>query len=134
MDPSQDEIISVAELRTALRRFFRVTEVAARKSGLTPRQYLLLLQVKGAPDGNECATIGNLSERLQLAQSTVTELVARAAAAGLVAVRQSKDDGRVTEVRTTEEGERRMLACFELLGGERTNLREALSDQVLVSS
>jgi DNA-binding MarR family transcriptional regulator len=117
-------------LRVALRRFFRATEIAARQSGVTPRQYLLLLLVKGAPDESECATIGNLSERMQLAQSTITELVARAVTAGLVTANQSVDDGRVTQVRLTPEGERRMLDCFTHLGGERTALREALDGQL----
>jgi len=127
-----EEIISTAELRSALRRFFRTTEICARKSGLTPRQYLLLLLVKGASDRSECATIGELSERMQLAQSTVTELVARAAAAGLVTATNSKDDGRVTEVRVALEGERRLVECFELLGTERRALLDALEDQLFV--
>jgi DNA-binding MarR family transcriptional regulator len=127
-----EEIITTAELRTALRRFLRTTEICARQTGLTPRQYLLLILVKGAPDGSECATIGQLSERMQLAQSTVTELVARAVSAGLVTAEQSKDDGRVTEVRVAPEGERRMTECFELLGTERQALREALADHIQV--
>jgi DNA-binding MarR family transcriptional regulator len=135
LNPSQlEEIISTAELRAALRRFLRTTEICARQTGLTPRQYLLLLLVKGAPDGSECATIGELARRLQLAQSTVTELVARAGAAGLVTSDQSKDDGRVTEVRVAPEGERRMIECFELLGTERRALRDALADHILVPS
>jgi len=129
-----EEIISTAELRSALRRFFRTTEIRAREAGLTPRQYLLLLLVKGVPDGSEMATIGELSERMQLAQSTVTELVARAATAELVTVGHSKNDGRVTEVRVAPEGERRMTECFELLGTERSALREALADHILVPS
>jgi DNA-binding MarR family transcriptional regulator len=126
-----EEIISTAELRVALRRFFRATEIAARRSDLTPRQYLLLLLVKGAPDGSECANIGNLAERMQLAQSTVTELVARAVTAGLVTATHSEDDGRVTQVRLTPEGSRRMLDCFGRLGGERATLREELAGQLV---
>lgn len=128
----RDEIIATAELRAALRRFLRTTEICARQTGLTPRQYLLLLLVKGAPDRSEVATIGELAERMQLAQSTVTELVARAASAGLVTVGHSKDDGRVTQVRVASEGERRMTECFELLGTERGALRDALADHILV--
>jgi DNA-binding MarR family transcriptional regulator len=135
LNPSQlEEIISTADLRVSLRRFFRVTEICARQTGLTPRQYLLLLLVEGDPDGRQYATIGELAERMQLAQSTVTELVARAVAAGLVSASHSKDDGRVTEVRVTPEGERRLLDCFQLLGTERRALREALGDHILVPS
>jgi DNA-binding MarR family transcriptional regulator len=129
-----EEIISTADLRAALRRFLRTTEICARQTDLTPRQYLLLLLVKGTPDRSECSTIGDLSQRMQLAQSTVTELVSRAVAAGLVTADQSKDDGRVTEVRVSPEGERRLLECFELLGTERRALREALADHILVPS
>jgi DNA-binding MarR family transcriptional regulator len=117
----------VASFRVALRRFFRVTEVAARASGLTPRQYLLLLLVKGAPDGNEQTTVGELCKRLYLAQSTVTELVSRAGQAGLVQVAQSATDGRVTEIRLAAEGERLLADCFWRLEDERNALRDSLA-------
>ena len=50
-----------AELRTALRRFERRSEQLARAQGLTPRQFALLLLIKGAPDGSERATVTDLS-------------------------------------------------------------------------
>jgi DNA-binding MarR family transcriptional regulator len=118
----------VASFRVALRRFFRMSEVAARDCGLTPRQYLLLLLIKGAPDGNEQATVGELCKRLHLAQSTVTELVSRAADAGLVSVAQSDQDGRVTEIRLTDEGASRFGRCFATLEDERQLLRDALAE------
>lgn len=127
--PTVDEAIRVASFRVALRRFFRVTEIAARESGLTPRQYLLLLLVKGAPDGTEQTTVGELCKRLYLAQSTVTELVSRAVQAGLVSASQSESDGRVSEIRLTAEGEGKLADCFWRLEEERTALREALSEQ-----
>ena len=102
--PTVEDAIRVAEFRVALRRFFRMTEIAARESRLTPRQYLLLLLVKGAPDGSEQTTVGELCKRLYLAQSTVTELVSRAVDAGLVLVTQSDVDGRVSEIRLSAEG------------------------------
>jgi len=118
----------VASFRVALRRFFRVTEVAARDSGLTPRQYLLLLLVKGSPDGTEQTTVGSLCKRLHLAQSTVTELVSRAELAGLVSATQSETDGRVSEIRLTEDGEKRLADCFSRLADERRTLRDALAE------
>ncbi len=102
--------------------------MAARNSGLTPRQYLLVLLVKGAPDGTECTTVGDLCKRLHLAQSTVTELVSRAAEAGLVSVTQSESDGRVSEIRLSTEGSRRFAECFTRLEDERQVLREALAE------
>jgi DNA-binding MarR family transcriptional regulator len=116
----------VAAFRVALRRFFRESEVAARQSGLTPRQYLLLLLVKGAPDGSEQTTVGDLSKRLHLAQSTVTELVSRAEQAELICSTQSSRDGRVSEIRLTPYGEERLSECFSRLEEERGALRQAL--------
>jgi len=105
-----------------------MSEIAARESGLTPRQYLLLLLVRGAPDGSEQTTVGELCKRLYLAQSTVTELVSRAAEAGLVSVVRSDQDGRVSEIRLAPEGARRFEACFARLEDERQSLREALAE------
>ena len=113
----------VAEFRATLRRFMRRSERAARASGLTPQRYLLLLMIKGAPDGSERSTVTELAERLQLAQSTVTELVRRAEEVGLVARATSSVDGRVAHLRLTEEGERRLAKSFSSLAGERDALR-----------
>ena len=117
----------VAEFRAALRRFLRRTERTARASGLTPQRYLLLLMIKGAPDGSEQSTVTELAERLQLAQSTVTELVSRAEEVGLIEREASSADGRVAHLRLTEEGERRLTQSFASLAAERSQLREAVA-------
>ena len=124
--PTSD-IVAVAEFRAALRAFLRRTERIARRSGLTPQRYLLLLMVKGAPDGSEQSTVTELSERLQLAQSTVTELVSRAEETGLIEREQSHTDARVAHLRLTEEGERRLTQAFTGLATERSNLRNAFA-------
>ena len=112
-----------AEFRAALRRFLRRSERVARASGLTPQRYLLLLMIKGAPDGSEQSTVTELAERLQLAQSTVTELVSRAEEVGLVEREQSSADGRVAHLRLTAEGERRLARSFATMAAEREQLR-----------
>jgi DNA-binding MarR family transcriptional regulator len=111
-----------ADLRAALRKFLRVSEQAARKHGLTQQRYLLLLMIKGAPDGSERGTVSELSERLQLAQSTVTELLGRAEVAGLVTREASPDDGRVVFFSLTPEGEQRLAAAALDLRSERDAL------------
>ena len=121
------DAVAVAEFRAALRAFLRRTERIARQSGLTPQRYLLLLMVKGAPDGSERSTVTELAERMQLAQSTVTELVSRAEEAGLIAREQSRDDARVAHLRLSAEGERRLELAFTALATERTNVRDAFS-------
>ena len=70
------EAMRIAAFRAVIRSFLRTSERLAREHGLTPRRHLLLLMIKGAPDGSEQSTVTDLSARLQLAQSTVTELVA----------------------------------------------------------
>jgi DNA-binding MarR family transcriptional regulator len=122
---ANDDYVQVAEFRSALRRLLRRTETVARSAGLTPQRYLLLLMVKGAPDGSELSTVTELSDRLQLAQSSVTELVGRAEQAGLVRRRPSGEDARVAHVSLTEEGERRLEQAFTTLKAERESVREA---------
>ena len=112
-----------AEFRAALRRFLRRSERVARSSVLTPQRYLLLLMIKGAPDGSEKSTVTELADRLQLAQSTVTELVRRAEEVGLVRRETSSLDGRVAHLRLTEEGERRLSRSFASISAERDFLR-----------
>jgi DNA-binding MarR family transcriptional regulator len=119
---------SAAELRAALRAFSRRSEQLAREAGLTPRQYLLLLMIKGAPDGSERSTVTELAKRLQLSQSTVTELVRRAEDAGFIRREPSADDHRVSWLHLTSEGGRRLEAAVSQLGPERRLLRELLSD------
>jgi DNA-binding MarR family transcriptional regulator len=46
-----------------------------------------------------------------------------------VAATQSERDGRVSEIRLTREGERKLAECFSRLEEERRALREALAEQ-----
>jgi DNA-binding MarR family transcriptional regulator len=125
--PTLAEYQQAAELRAALRAFLRRGEQVARSHGLTPQRHLLLLMIKGAADGSEQATVGELVGRLALAQSAVTELIDRCEEAGLVVRAPSAGDGRVVLVRLTAEGERRLAATVSALRAERTALREVLS-------
>jgi DNA-binding MarR family transcriptional regulator len=118
--------ISAAALRASLRTFLRESEKVARASGLTPQRYLLLLMIKGAPDGSEQTTVTELAKRLELAQSTVTELVRRAETLGLVTRERSEADGRVAHLRLTAEGERRLAQTLQGLEDERKQLRQAV--------
>ena len=123
--PPAADVVAVAEFRAALRRFMRVSERNARGAGLTPQRYLLLLMIKGAPDGSQQSTVTELADRLQLAQSTVTELVGRAEETGLIERERSVDDGRIAHLRLTAEGERRLAESFTSNAAERTALRNA---------
>ena len=121
-----DEYIAVADFCASLRAFLRQSERVARQSGLTPQRYLLLLMIKGAPDGSGQSTVTELARRMQLAQSTITELVSRAEESGLVTREQSGRDGRVAHLRLTPEGDRRLELSFTGLATEREQLRQAV--------
>jgi DNA-binding MarR family transcriptional regulator len=125
MEPSQDEFREAAALRGALRKFMRSSERVARDEGLTPSRYLLLLMIKAAEGGR--STVTELADRMQLTQSTVTELVTRAEAAGLVSREQSRDDARVFWLRLTADGEARLGRAVSRNGSERHRLLELLS-------
>ena len=125
---SSDVVQATAAFRSSLRRFERTSEQIALERGLTPRRYLLLLMIKGAAGGAERATVSELTERLQLAQHTVTELVGRAEEAGLIRREPSTSDGRVCYLRLTAEGERRLAHAFSDLDTERRALMAALNE------
>ena len=122
------EVVRVAAFRAALRSFLGNSDRLARASGLTPQRHLLLLMIKGAPDGSERATVSELVDRLQLAQNTVTELVQRAEAMGLIERERSDSDGRVAYLRLTAEGDRRLADAFTRHDIARTELRRAIGD------
>src|SRR5712692_2427389 len=124
MPPTIDEFREAAALRGALRRFMRSSERVAREEGLTPSRYLLLLMIKTAAAGR--STVTELADRMQLTQSTVTELVTRAETAGLVEREQSVEDARVFWLRLTGEGESRLARAVARIGRERRRLLDLL--------
>jgi len=99
-DPDYERLL---EFRNALRRFLRWSEQAARHAGLTPAQHQLLLAIKGRPDGPP--TIAEVAEDLMLRHHSVSELINRAAAAGLVDRLTDADDRRLSRLRVTTKGE-----------------------------
>jgi len=127
MAPTPEQFRDVAELRAALRRFLRRSGEISTRNGLTPRYHLLLLMIKGSRDGKEQSTVTELAERLQLTQSTVTQLVQRAERDGLLLREASASDGRVVYLRLSEEGERRLATSVDEHGPERELLFEIIS-------
>lgn len=94
----------LADFRYQLRQFLRFSEEISQTHGITPLQYLLLLQIKGYP-GRDWATIAELAERLQSHHHGVVALVSRCEKAALVARRTGRDDGRCVEVYLLPKGE-----------------------------
>ncbi len=94
---SKQDYEVLADFRYRLRRFLRFSEEITQAHGITPLQYLLLLQIKGYP-GREWATIAELAERLQAHHHGVVALTSRCEKAGLVARRPGREDKRCVEV------------------------------------
>jgi len=104
---SRGDYENLLAFRTSLRRFLHWSQTQARAVGLTSAQHQLLVAVKGHPDGRH-PTISDLAGYLLLRHHSVVELVDRAEASGLVERRGDDSDGRLTRVRLTDDGERRL--------------------------
>lgn len=120
-----ERVIRIAEFRAGLRTFLRRTDDICRDWGLTPQRYVLLLAIKGAPDGSERLSFTDIADRLRLSRNTVTELCARAETAGLLMREPSERDLRVTYLRLTKDGERRLMGVLRDSDGSRSELMEA---------
>ena len=107
---SKTDFETLAGFRYQLRRFLRFSEEVTHRNGVTPLQYLLMLQIKGFP-GREWATVAELAERLQAKHHGVVSLVSWCEAAGWVQRTASRNDKRCVEVHLTGAGEE----CLEQL-------------------
>ena len=96
---------ALAELRHQIRQFLSEGDRAAREAGLEPQQYLLLLMIRGLPDGQP-ATIRTLAERLMLKHHSAVELVDRLEGNGFVRRARARDDRRNVIVSLLPRGER----------------------------
>src|SRR3954454_21621365 len=95
LEVTTQDVIAVAEFRSALRHFLRRSEKIARQAGLTPQRYTLLMMIKGPPEGGGESTVPELAGRIELRQSAVTDLGRRAESAGLIEREHSQRDARV---------------------------------------
>jgi len=120
------ELERAAAFRAELRRFLRRTEDVTTGAGLTPQRYDLLLMIKTAGADGVGVRVTELCELLQLQQPAVTELVKRAEEARLVVRRSSAEDGRVSLLSLTPEGDRRLMKAFTSLQGDREALAGSL--------
>jgi len=116
----------LADFRYRLRRFLRFSEEISQTHGITPLQYLLLLQIKGYP-GREWATIAELAERLQAHHHGVVALTSRCEKAGLVARRPGRDDKRCVEVYLRPKGSELLRRLALLHKDQVAELQQALT-------
>ena len=102
---SKRDFETLADFRYQIRKFVRFSEQLALKHGIKPKQYQLLLQIRGYP-GRDWATVGELAERLQAQHHGVVALISRCEILGLVERRRSSEDRRRIEIRLLAKGAR----------------------------
>lgn len=96
---------SLAEFRHQIRRFLRFSEKVVRNAELEPRQYQMLLALKGLPPEVR-PRIAELAERLQIQHHSAVELTDRLENSGLVRRQRGSRDRREVLVMLTPAGEK----------------------------
>ena len=96
---------ALAEFRYQIRIYLNGSEEAARRAGLEPQQYMLMLALRGLPAGSE-PSIRMLAERLQLRHHSVVELVDRLEKRQYLRRERSRTDRRQVILHLTPRGER----------------------------
>jgi DNA-binding MarR family transcriptional regulator len=117
MDLTESEFEQLLALRTGLRRFLHWSEEQARAAGITPGQHQLLLAVRGHRS-DAGPTIGELAGYLLLRPHSTSELIDRAASAGLVTRSPDTANASIVHVTLTP------LGAEKLRGLSAAHLRE----------
>jgi len=102
---STAEYQALAELRYRIRKFLNEGDEVTREAGLESQQYLMLLLIRGLPDGH-AATIQTLAERLALKHQSAVELIDRMEGHGYLRRTRSRDDRRHVLVSILPRGEK----------------------------
>ena len=96
---------ALAEFRFQLRKFFHFSEQAARSADLEPRQYQLLLAVKGLPKDRR-PRIRDLADLLMVEHHSMVELIDRLASRKYIRRTRGEQDHREVLISLTPHGEK----------------------------
>jgi DNA-binding MarR family transcriptional regulator len=107
--PAESSYRALAEFRYHIRHYLHFSDQAARAAGLEPRQYQLLLAVRGLPE-DVLPTVSVLAHQLRIRHHSTVELVDRAERNGLVARSRS---GNYVLIRLTKKGDRSLARAVE---------------------
>jgi DNA-binding MarR family transcriptional regulator len=120
-------MIDFDEILVALRRIIRATDLhakqVARATGLTPSQLLVLQTIRELGE----VAISRVAKEMNLSQATVTTLIDRLAARGLVYRQRNDDDKRVVHALLTEAGVRVLAQAPPALQQQLSHAFEALA-------
>ncbi|MBI4471852.1 MAG: winged helix-turn-helix transcriptional regulator [Acidobacteria bacterium] len=112
---------ALSEFRYQIHRYLTLSDEAAKAAGLHPRQYQLLLALKGLPEEME-PTISTLAARLQIRHHSAVELISRSEIRGLVRRERSELHRSYVFVRITRKGEAMLR---KLVAARRKELRKS---------
>jgi DNA-binding MarR family transcriptional regulator len=99
-DSRNDEARAIDALRRVVRALRTSGGVAERRRGLSPAQIFVLQQLAAKPE----QSVSELMQRTLTSQSSVSEVVARLVAQGMVTRRRASDDGRRAVLALTPRG------------------------------
>lgn len=99
----------IRELARCYQAFQRASDANIRRMGLTPPQFDIVVTLGNTPG----MSFKELGSRTLITKGTLTGVVDRLQARGLVERHASQTDGRSTRVRLTDEGERVFREVFE---------------------
>ena len=111
MTLDDDDYRTLAAVRAELRSFAHFTEEVVRSAGLTPRQHQVLVALRAAEGGE--LTIGQLAETLMLKPHSVSGLVDRLQAIGLVERVPCENDRRSVILRLSDKA-RQLMSSLSL--------------------
>src|SRR5262245_13837773 len=100
---------ALAEFRYHIRRYLDFSDRAAQTAGLEPKQYQLLLAIKGLPE-NLAPTVGTLAEQLHIRHHSAVELINRAETNNFV---RRHRIGTFVHVLLTKQGQRVLSSAVE---------------------
>jgi DNA-binding MarR family transcriptional regulator len=104
---------ALAAFRYHIREYLDFSDRAARSAGLEPKQYQLLLAIKGLPPG-ERPTVGVIAQQLHLRHHSTVELINRAETRKLVRRRRLSETRTFVEVEITAKGEKLLAKAVAL--------------------
>jgi DNA-binding MarR family transcriptional regulator len=96
------EYRALSDFRQSIHDYLDFSDNAARSAGIEPRQYQLMLAIRGLPRDVE-PTVGTLAARLRVRHHSAVELIDRAGRNGFVE-RERSADGRFILVQLTPKG------------------------------
>jgi DNA-binding MarR family transcriptional regulator len=106
---TDSEYRALAEFRHQILRYLDFSDQLAKQLGLEPKQYQLMLAIKGLPEGSE-PTIGVLAHQLQIRHHSAVELADRAEGNGLI---ERVRTGPYVFLHLTKQGERILARAVE---------------------